>query len=145
MLERRLDRLPLRVEDALLRPDEDGRLHPSTTFGLSRYASNGIVVSRSNASTYFARVCATTSVGQLGAGVGLVPAGLLAVVADELLVEAVLRAARLVRVRGPEARRVGRQRLVAEHELAVGVEAELELRVGDDDPARRARARRRVV
>ena len=68
MLERGLDRRALRVEDALLRPDEDGRPHPSTTLGLSRYASNGIVVSRSNASMYFERVCATTSSGSSGPG-----------------------------------------------------------------------------
>src|SRR5881394_2158721 len=48
--ERRADRFALRVEDARLRPDQDGRPHPSTTFGSSRYAGNGIVVSRSNAS-----------------------------------------------------------------------------------------------
>src|SRR2546430_3597898 len=45
MLEGRLDGLALRIENALLRADEDGRLHPSTTDGVSRYCSNGIVVS----------------------------------------------------------------------------------------------------
>src|SRR5437763_774258 len=55
--ERALDRLPLRVEDALLRADEDGRLHASTAFGPSTYLSNGIFVSSSNASMYFERVC----------------------------------------------------------------------------------------
>ena len=41
----------------------------------------------------------------------------------------------VVGVGRPEARRVGRQHLVAQHELVVGVEAELELGVGDDDAA----------
>src|SRR3954471_18499529 len=63
MLERALDRLALRVEDAVLRPDEDGRLHASTAFGSSTYFSNGIFVSSSNASMYFERVCMTTSSG----------------------------------------------------------------------------------
>ena len=36
VLERRLDGLSLRVENAVLRPDEHRRLHPSTTDGLSR-------------------------------------------------------------------------------------------------------------
>src|SRR5437764_2215344 len=63
-----LDRVALRVEDAPLRPDEHCCLHPSTTDGFSRYESNGIVVSRSNASTYFERVCATTSSGSSGPG-----------------------------------------------------------------------------
>src|SRR3954469_2657794 len=68
VLERRLDGLALRIEDALLRADEDGRPHPSTTEGVSRYCSNGIVVSRSKASMYFERVCATTSSGSSGPG-----------------------------------------------------------------------------
>src|SRR2546428_3354383 len=74
-------------------------------------------------------------VGQLGAGVGLVPARLLAEVAHELLVEGRLRPAGRVAVGGPEARGVGRQRLVGEHESSPPVEAELELGVGDDDAA----------
>ena len=41
----------------------------------------------------------------------------------------------LVAVRRPEARRVGREHLVAEDDRAVGAAAELELRVGEDDPA----------
>ena len=67
LAERLLDRLALRVEDALLRADEHGRLH-STTFGSSRYAENGMPVRRSNASTYRARVPATTSSGSSGPG-----------------------------------------------------------------------------
>ena len=39
-----------------------------TTDGFSRYAGNGIVVSRSNASMYFERVSATTSAGSSGPG-----------------------------------------------------------------------------
>src|SRR5947209_4999064 len=68
MLESALDRFALRVEDARLRPHEDSGLHPSTTDGSSRYAWKGIVVSRSNASTYFARVACTTSAGSSGPG-----------------------------------------------------------------------------
>jgi len=47
---RALDGLALRVEDALLGPDEDSRLHVSTTSGSASYARNEISVSRSNAS-----------------------------------------------------------------------------------------------
>src|ERR1035437_4816556 len=71
-----------------------------------------------------------------------VPADPLEVVAHELLVEAGLRAARLVAVDGPEAGRVGRQRLVdQDHALlgrlrAAGAQPEFEFRVGDDDAAR---------
>jgi hypothetical protein len=93
---------------------------------------------------YFAACPATISSGAPGRDPSC-PSRRLAVVADELLVEAVLRAAGLVRVAGPEARRVGRERLVAEDEGAVGVEPELELRVRDDDPGRAARGRRRPV
>jgi hypothetical protein len=56
------------------------------------------------------------------------------VVAHGLLVERRRSAARLPRVGGPEAGRVGGQHLVAQHEVAVD-EAELELGVGDDDAA----------
>src|SRR6185437_10695835 len=66
--ERRADRLPLRIEDARLRPHEHGGPHPSTTVGSSRYAGNGIVVSRSKASWYLARVTWTTSSGSSGPG-----------------------------------------------------------------------------
>src|SRR5579872_2467446 len=68
MPERALDRLALRVEDPRLRPDQDRGLHPSTTDGRSRYASNGIVVSRAQASTYFGRVASTISAGISGPG-----------------------------------------------------------------------------
>ena len=78
---------------------------------------------------------ATISSGSSGPGARLVPAERLAVVADELLVERRLWAAGRVLVGGPEARGVGRERLVSEHELTVRVDAELELRVGDQDPA----------
>src|SRR4029077_17600272 len=57
---------------------------------------------------------------QLRTGVGLVPAGRLAVVADELLVEAVLRPARLVRLAGPEAGGVGGPGLVAPYAVPLG-------------------------
>ena len=49
--ERVLDRLPLRIEDAGLGPDEHGRLHAIAPLGSARYASNEIPVRRSNAST----------------------------------------------------------------------------------------------
>src|SRR4051794_39321232 len=65
----------------------------------------------------------------------LVPAGAGRPVAHVLLVEARLAAPDLVLVGRPEARRVRRADLVAEHELPVAVEPELELRVGEDDPA----------
>src|SRR3954452_10912201 len=71
VLERRVHRLALRVEDPLLRSDEDGRPHPSTTRGSSTYAGNGIFVRSSNASTYFDLVCITTSSGSSGPGEAL--------------------------------------------------------------------------
>src|SRR5438093_6061521 len=57
------------------------------------------------------------------------------VIAQRLLVEARLRASRLVAVRRPEARRVGREDLVDHEEPPVRARAELELRVGDDGAA----------
>src|SRR6185295_10595 len=72
---------------------------------------------------------------ELRTGCSLVPAEPLAVVPDVLLVEGRLRTAGGIDVRGPEARRVWSERLVAEHEVALLVEPELELRVGDDDAA----------
>ena len=120
--ERRADRLALRVEDPRLRPHENSRPHPSTTDGSSTYAGER---NRREALERLDILLARSvhDVGRdLRAGIRLVPAGRLAVVADELLVEAVLRAAGLVRVARPEPRGVGRERLVAEHEVAVGVE-----------------------
>src|SRR5215211_8341900 len=66
--ERAADRLSLGIENAGLRPDEDGRLHRSTTLGSPRYSSNAISVSRSKASTYRALVPLTTSWGSSGPG-----------------------------------------------------------------------------
>src|SRR6185312_14382918 len=66
---------------------------------------------------------------------GLVPALLAGPVTDELLVEGGRRLAGLVAVGGPEAGGVRGQHLVAEHDLGTGVAAELELGVGEDDPA----------
>ena len=83
---------------------------------------------------YFSRVRATTSLGDRGCGRDAVPAGRGSPVAHELLVEARLPVARLVAVRRPEARGVGRADLVAECQRPRRVEAELELRVGEDDP-----------
>src|SRR5690606_11635003 len=53
---------------------------------------------------------------------------------DRLLVERRLAAARLVALARPEARAVRRQHLVDDDQPAVRQHAELELRVGDDDP-----------
>ena len=72
-------------------------------------------------------------VGQLRPRRRAVPAGVEAPVAHELLVERRLRPAGRVPVGGPEAGRVGRQRLVAQRDHAVRVEPELELRVGEED------------
>ena len=70
----------------------------------------------------------------------LVPPDLFQVVAHELLVEARLPVARLVLGPRPEARRVGRQHFVDEHDIGRRIaradQAELELRVGDDDALR---------
>src|SRR4051812_36797155 len=65
----------------------------------------------------------------------LVPAGLRGPIADELLVEGGGRRAGLVAGGGPEARGVRGQHLVGEDDLGTGAAAELELRVGEDDPA----------
>src|SRR3990172_176467 len=70
--------------------------------------------------------------GELRPGRGLVPRKRQQIIADELLVEALLRAARPIAVRGPEPRRVRRQHLVDQDELPVR-QPELELGVGDDD------------
>lgn len=56
-------------------------------------------------------------------------------VSDAYLVVGRLALANLVLVGGPEARAVGSEDLVDEHDLAGLVEAELELGVGDDDAA----------
>ena len=74
-------------------------------------------------------------VGQRRRGRRLVPARPRRPVAHVLLVERRLAAAGLVGVGRPEARRVRRQHLVADDDPAVGGAAELELRVGQDDPA----------
>src|SRR6185503_16961172 len=57
------------------------------------------------------------------------------VVAQRLLVEARLRAARTVPIRRPEARAVRRHHLVDERRTALAITPELELRIRDDDPA----------
>ena len=75
--------------------------------------------------------------GQLGAGRGAVP-GLdrLQVIAEELLVEARLRAAWAVIIGGPEARAVGRENFVREEDAPGDrLEAEFELRIREDDAA----------
>src|SRR5207249_5496072 len=67
------------------------------------------------------------------------------VIAQRLLVEARLAPAGRVPVGRPEARRVGRQYLVDHEQATVGRAAELELRIGDDDPPRRRVAAARLV
>src|SRR5262249_17858703 len=57
-------------------------------------------------------------------------------VADDLLVEGVLRPPRLPRLGGPKARGVRCQHLVAEHERPVRRPAQLDLGVGYDHPPR---------
>ena len=57
------------------------------------------------------------------------------IVLDAYLVVGRLALANLVLVCGPEARAVGSEDLIDEHDLAGLVEAELELGVGDDDAA----------
>ena len=59
-------------------------------------------------------------------------------VADGLLVIRRLRLACLITFERPEAGAVRRQDLVAKDDLAILIEAELELRVGDDDAARKS-------
>src|ERR1700761_9303832 len=66
---------------------------------------------------------------------GAVPPGRGGPVADELLVEARLAAARLVLVRRPEPRGVRRADLIADCQRPGGIEPQLELGVGEDDPA----------
>src|SRR6185369_15967037 len=71
--------------------------------------------------------------GEGGGWAAFVPAGGFQPVADELFVERRLAVARFVLVGGPEAGAVGGEDFVDEQHFAAGV-AELELRVGDDDP-----------
>src|SRR6266540_5094940 len=59
------------------------------------------------------------------------------VVAQRLLVETGLATARLVRVSGPEARGIGRQDLVDDHQLALRRRPKFELGIGDDNAALR--------
>ncbi len=125
----------------LLGPDEDGRPHRPHHLRIGE-----VVVERDPGQPLERLDVARPRPGhdvvrQLRPRRGLVPAQRLAVVPHELLVERRLAAAGLVAVGRPEARRVRGQRLVAEDERAVRVEAELELRVGEDDPARRGPVR----
>ena len=96
-------------------------------------------VSRSYASTYLARVRSTTSSGSGGGGSpewrSQPRRGRGQPVADVLLVERRLGAARLPSVRRPEARRVGGEHLVGEDDGAVRAAPELDLGVGEDDAA----------
>ena len=94
---------------------------------------NGPPVSVSYASTYFRRVCSTTSSGKGRGRAGLVPPRGVEPVADELLVERRLGAPRAVRIQGPVPRAVGGQQLVDQQQLpGLAIEAPLEFRVGQD-------------
>src|SRR5690606_19251326 len=73
--------------------------------------------------------------GQMRARRRLVPVERLEIVAHVLLVEALRRRARPIARSVPEARRVGREELVDQTQLAVVRQTELELRVRDNDPA----------
>ena len=101
-------------------------------------------VRSSYASRYSARVASITSAGMSRRGRLVVPAGAVHEVAHELLVERRRRGPDLVRVARPVPRRVGRHHLVDDDDLVVEL-AELELRVGEDEPAlvRARRAQRR--
>jgi len=61
------------------------------------------------------------------------PAATIGPVAHELLVKAGLVVAGFILVERPEARRVGREDFVDEDEFPRGIQAPLELRIGDDD------------
>src|SRR5436190_10286262 len=67
----------------------------------------------------------------------------LEIVAERLLVEAWLRVTRFIAVRGPEARAVGGEHFIHQYNLfapltpSAASASKLELRVGDDDNARR--------
>jgi hypothetical protein len=74
----------------------------------------------------------------------VVPPRLVEPVPHVLLVEAGLRPPGLVLVGRPKARGVGRQDLIAEHDLGPGAGAELELGVREDDAALQG-VRRRVL
>ena len=56
-------------------------------------------------------------------------------VPHNLLVKAVLVPPGLIRLRVPEARRIGRQDLVSQNHLVLAIQRKLELGVGDDDAA----------
>ena len=152
--QRALDRLALRVEQARLQPDEHleartsrvlrpqalevGRAPlpvvarpspPSVPVVVPSLAGDPLVGLR-----YLSAVRSITSAGSSGGGRLVVPAARIQPVADELLVERRLGAAGRVAVGRPEPGGVRREHLVDQDELAVR-EPELELRVGDDDPA----------
>src|SRR5215470_17067408 len=73
-------------------------------------------------------------IGQLRAGRRSVPVLRQQPVPQRLLVIARLCASRLPAIGRPEAGRVGREYLVGEHDDAVCGAAELDLRVGEQDP-----------
>ena len=96
--------------------------------------ANFFPVNCSYASTYFARVFSTTSSGRAGGGLFLSqPAAVSQSRTNCLSNEGWPRPGDIV-VGGPEAGAVGREHFVDQEDLAVNL-AELEFRVGDDDPA----------
>ena len=97
--------------------------------------SSSLPTSRRNASRYFSRVSRHHLVWQRRYRRLLVPVDLFEVVADELLVEADLRASRRVLVLRPVSGRVGRHHLIDEQNVAFGRQSELELRIGQQHAA----------
>jgi hypothetical protein len=94
-------------------------------------------VRRSQASTYLARVPASTAWRQVRAGRLLVPGQCFEIVAHVLFVVGRRIAAFAVGVGRPEARRVRGQRFIDQMQRAGSIDAELEFGVGNDDAARR--------
>ena len=83
---------------------------------------------------YLARVFSTISAGSSGGWLFLSQPLLRQPIANELLVVRRLPSARLVLVGRPESRAIGRHHFVDQDQLIIH-HAELELRIGDDDPA----------
>ena len=93
---------------------------------------------------YFWDVLAMISAGRIGGSDFLSQPGGFQVIADELLVQRRLAFPRFVRGQGPEPRGIRGEDFVDENQV-VPVQAEFELRVGDDDPLRKGVERRPVV
>ena len=101
-------------------------------------------VRRVYASRYFAAVFSITSGGQGRRGRLLVPVERFQIIAHELFVEGLLRAAGRVFVARPEAGGIGREDFIGQQQLSV-MPAEFEFRIGEDDAARFGVGRRLAV